>query len=84
MKETSIIRIWLKFKEDGLIQESPCNIYFKSIKEAEKCVKYMNSKIKNEEYGYYKYGYFYRHEKMIEYKSADEYIAQDEEKELGK
>ena len=80
MKKKSVIRIWLRFKEDGLRQEKPCNIHFKSIKEAEKCIQYMNSKIKNEDIDYHKYGYFYRHETLVEYETAQEYIAEQESK----
>lgn len=75
----SIFRIFMDFKEDGVIQQSPLSISFKTEEEAKKCVDYLNSKRESGLMGLYKYAYFYKREQIKEYKTAEEYIAEQDQ-----
>lgn len=77
MKKKLVSRIWVSYMDlFDHIQQSRCNIYFKSEEEAEKCVTYLNSNIIDKR----KKSYYHKREELGEYKTAEEYIAEQEEK----
>ena len=57
MKQTTRIRIWMDYKEDGRLEETPTSLAFNTVHEAEKCIDYLNSKKTDN-----RHGYFYRKE----------------------
>lgn len=69
MKTRELIRIWIKYKNnEGIIQQAACNIYFSTVAEAKKCVKYLNLTEDS------KYKYFYQKQTITEYETAEEYV----------
>lgn len=74
MESKELVRIWVKRKcSDGHIEQGTCNIYFKTVAEAKKCVSYLNA---NEENPNVKY--FYQKQIITEYNSAEEYVTEHE------
>ena len=59
------------YPEDYHSHDTPLDIFFESAAEAEKCVKYLNKKYGTEKRFFWKFK-----ERIVEYETAAEYIAE--------
>lgn len=76
MKKIKGFRVWLTSSSDYGILEKPIDIFFRSRSEAEKAVKYLNSKRTS-----INYAYIFRPGSITIYKTAQDFI---DEKEIEK